>query len=150
MLVSRRQATDGDRELVRSIHHRAYRDVIERQYGVWDLAFQDQFFDVAWSAAKHEIVLCDEVCCGYCCVENRGDDILIRELVIDPEYQCRGIGTRILQEVFNDSNARGVPVRLQTQILNRAADVYRRLGFSETKRTETHVLMERHAADHTS
>ena len=148
MIVSRRQATDGDRELARSIHHRAYRNVIERQYGVWDVAAQDQFFDAAWCATNHEIVLCDEACCGYCCVDNRSDDILIRELVIDPEYQCLGIGTRILQDVLNESNARGVPVRLQTQILNRAAGLYRRLGFRETKRTETHILMERHPAEH--
>jgi ribosomal protein S18 acetylase RimI-like enzyme len=146
LTVSRRQATDGDRELVRSIHHRAYRNVIERQYGVWDIAHQDQFFEVAWRAANHEIILCDGVCCGYCSVDNRSDEILIRELVIDPEYQCLGIGTLILQGVFNDSNARGVPVRLQTQTLNRAAGLYRRLGFLETKRTETHILMERDPA----
>ena len=66
MMISRRQATDADRELVRSIHHRAYRNVIERQYGVWDIAHQDQFFEVAWRAANHEIILCEGVCCGYC------------------------------------------------------------------------------------
>jgi acetyl esterase/lipase len=55
MTVSRRQATDSDRDLVRPIHHRAYRKVIERQYGVWDLAAQDQFFDAAWCAASTKL-----------------------------------------------------------------------------------------------
>ncbi len=144
MIISKHQATEADREFARSVHHRAYRDVVERQYGLWDVAAQDQFFDAAWSADDYQIVLCDAVRCGYCCVENRNDEILIRELVIDPDFQCLGIGTRILQDVLNDSTARSVPVRLQTQILNRATALYRRLGFRESDRTDTHVLMEWH------
>lgn len=144
--LSRRPATDGERELVRSIHHRAYREVIERQYGVWDVAAQDRYFDASWRGAGHEIILSDEKPCGYCWVDERSDEILVRELVIDPEYQDRAIGTRILQDIFARSNALVVPVRLRTQILNRAADLYRRLGFRETERTETHILMERHPA----
>ena len=38
--------------------------------------------------------------------------------------------------------ARGVAVRLQTHLVNRAAELYRRLGFQERGRTVTHILME--------
>src|SRR5215813_8792168 len=106
MIVSKRQATDTDREFARAVHHRAYRDVVERQYGRWDETLQDSFFDVAWSAATHEIVLYDTTPCGYCCVEIRTREILVRELVIDPDYQSRGIGTLILQGVLNDAIVR--------------------------------------------
>jgi len=130
--------------LARAVHHRAYRDVIERQYGLWDETAQDKFFDDAWSAATHEIILCDTVRCGYCCVEPRLNDILVRELVIDPDYQGHGIGTLILQGVLKNSTARNIPVRLRTQTRNRAAALYHRLGFRESARTETHVEMEWH------
>ena len=50
-MVSRRPATAADMDFARSVHHRAYRDVIERQYGPWDKETQDRLFDAAWSAA---------------------------------------------------------------------------------------------------
>ena len=147
MLISKRPATEADHEFARGVHHRAYRDVIERQYGAWDDAAQDQLFDDVWVAANHEIILCDKIRCGYCGVENRPRDILLRELVIDPVYQGRGIGTHVLHETLRIARTRDVPVRLRTQLLNSAAVLYRRLGFRETGRTERHILMEWRAGE---
>jgi len=142
MIVSKRQATETDHEFARSVHHRAYRDVIERQYGPWDETEQDRLFDAAWVAAAHEIVLCDAVACGYCRIECRDDAIVVHELVIDPNFQGRCTGTRIMESVLKDAAKRAVPVRLQTQLVNRAANLYRRLGFRERGRTDRHILME--------
>lgn len=148
MDISRQTATSADTEFARTVHHRAYRDVVERQYGNTSVAAQDKFFIDAWSAARHDIVLCDGVRCGYTCIEDRDHEIYIRELVIDPDYQCLGIGTRLLMDVLQHARDRGVPVRLQTHTLNRAAALYRRLGFRETSRTQTHIRMEWIASDH--
>ena len=141
-MITKRQANESDREFVRTVHHRAYRDVIERQYGLWDQAVQDRYFETVWSAAGDEIILNDEVPCGYCCVEHHADQIFIRELVIDPDHQRMGIGTHLLRGILGESKARRVPVRLRTQVVNRAAELYRRLGFRETGRNATHILME--------
>ena len=141
-MITKREATEADHEFVRSVHHRAYRDVVERVYGRWDLEEQDRLFDALWVAAAHEVVLCDVVACGYCRIEFGDEEIYIRELVIDPNFQDRGIGTRIMESVINDAAKRAIPVRLQTQLLNRAANLYRRLGFHERDRTVTHILME--------
>jgi len=142
MRITKRLASAGDTDFARSVHHRAYREVSERQYGPWDEKAQDEFFADGWAGAPHEIILCDGTPCGYACVEQREGDIHVRELVIDPEFQGRGVGTRILQELFEDARARKVPVRLGTHRLNRAAGLYRRLGFREYERTDTHILME--------
>ena len=141
-MISKRPATVTDFNFTRSVHHRAYRDVIERQYGPWDETTQDRLFDAAWSAADHEILLWDAVPCGYCLVQNRADDIYVHEIVIDPDFQSRGIGTEIMQGVIEAAMVRNVPVRLRTQIINRAANLYRRLGFQETGRTDSHILLE--------
>jgi len=58
MNVSRRPATAADMEFARSVHHRAYREVIELQYGSWSVDAQDKFFADAWSADTHETILC--------------------------------------------------------------------------------------------
>lgn len=140
--VSQRPATPADTDFARSVHHRAYRDVIERQYGPWDEANQDGLFNSAWSPEAHEIILLDGVRCGYSCIQNQNDAIYLRELVIDPDFQGRGIGTCILRHLIDRAIARGVPVRLRTHIVNRAANLYRRMGFQEAERTESHLLLE--------
>jgi ribosomal protein S18 acetylase RimI-like enzyme len=140
--ITKRAAEATDAEFVRFVHHRAYRDVVIGQYGTWDEKAQDNFFADDWCAATHQIVIYENVLCGYICLEYRDEDIHIRELVIDPEFQGKGIGTFLLREVINDAEARQVPVRLATQRANRAITLYRKLGFREFERTATHILME--------
>lgn len=142
MEITKRPALEADTDFARSVHHLAYRDVSERQYGPWDERAQDEFFADDWVPAEFEIILCDGVPCGYTCVEDRADDIHVRELVISPPFQGRGIGTRILLDILARAGTRRVPVRLGTHHANRAAGLYRRLGFREFDRTATHVLME--------
>jgi len=147
MNVSKRAAISADADFARNVHHRAYRDVIERQYGEWSPDDQDRFFADAWSAATHEIVLCNSVRCGYTCIETGNGEIYLRELVIDPDFQCQGIGTHVIKDLLAAATTREVPVRLQTHVHNRAGNLYRRLGFRETGRTDTHILMEWKSAD---
>jgi ribosomal protein S18 acetylase RimI-like enzyme len=142
MRLERRLAAPADADFARDVHHHAYRDVVERQFGVWNLAAQDAYFRGGWEAAPHEIIECDGVAVGYVCVEDRPDLVHLRELVLLPEFQNQGIGTAVLQQVLAHAAARGVPVHLATLHANRAAALYRRIGFREIGRTETHILFE--------
>ncbi len=142
MKIIKRPAEVSDMEFARTVHHRAYRDVVSAQYGTWNEKAQDEFFANDWCAATHQIVVCDDAVCGYICVENREEDIHIREIVIDPKFQGKGLGTSLLREIIEDAEARQVPVRLGTQQANRAVNLYRKLGFREFERTTTHILME--------
>jgi GNAT superfamily N-acetyltransferase len=142
MRVSRRQATDADTELARQIHHRGYREIVERQFGPWDEARQGHFFEDDWDPALYEIVCCDDVPCGRISVVDRADAIIVRDVVILPECQNRGMGTILLQEQIARARRRGVPVQLGTHRLNRALRLYLRLGFGEIGQTDTHILLE--------
>lgn len=142
MKITRRPTSEADAAFVRDVYHRAYRDVSERQFGRWDEKLQDQFFEENWGAVVHEIILCDGTPCGYTCIEERDADIHVRELVIAPEFQGQGIGTQILADVQKTASGRGVPVRLGTFHVNRAANLYRRLGFQKYDQTDSHILME--------
>jgi ribosomal protein S18 acetylase RimI-like enzyme len=142
MDVTTRPALASDTDFARQVHHEAYREVVERQYGPWDEERQDRYFQESWHAAVFAIVLCDNVPCGYLCVEDRPADLHVREIVILPGYQGQGIGSTLLRDVIERARQRDVPVRLGTHHVNRAANLYRRLGFREIGRTETHLLFE--------
>ncbi|MEX1006336.1 MAG: GNAT family N-acetyltransferase [Acidimicrobiia bacterium] len=141
--LTRRPADASDTEFARDAHHRAYRDVVERQFGSWNREEQDGFFDRNWAGGGVEVLLCDDTPCGYVAVEQRTDDLYVRELVILPEFQNRGIGSAVLAETLDLANSRDAPVHLQVLRENRARLLYERLGFTETGRTSTHVLLER-------
>ena len=141
--VTRGPATPEDTAFARRVHHEANRDVVVRQFGVWDEAAQDRFFEVDWQPGIYEIVLLDGEPCGYVCVDARADDVYVRNIHVLPAFQGRGVGTQLLREAIARADARGVPTRLQTLHLNRAANLYRRLGFVEVGRTGTHILFER-------
>jgi ribosomal protein S18 acetylase RimI-like enzyme len=141
MDIALRPATDADTEFARRVHHGAYRDVVERQFGPWDDAAQDRYFARDWRDATFEIILADGRPCGYACLEDRAADVHVRELVIAPEFQGRGIGTALLRRVQQRARDRGVPVHLGTFAQNRALALYRRLGFREVERTDSHVIL---------
>jgi ribosomal protein S18 acetylase RimI-like enzyme len=124
------------------VHHQGYREVVERQFGAWNLAVQDAYFRDGWNAAPHEILEYDGAPVGYVCIEDRLDLVHVRELVLLPEFQNRGIGTALLRQVMAHAEGRGVPVQLGALHANRAAELYRRLGFWEIGRTDTHILFE--------
>src|SRR5690349_20442905 len=111
MEVTRRASTEADSGFARRVHHLAYREVAERQFGPWDEAVQDRFFESGWAAALHEIIECDGTPVGYCSVVEMADHLEVRELVVAPEFQNRGIGSRVLEGVLAHARERNVPVR---------------------------------------
>ena len=68
--------------------------------------------------------------------------IELHELVLLPEFQGQGIGSQLLKEVIDKAKAMNIPAHLGVLKENRAANLYRRLGFIQTGETETHFLME--------
>lgn len=57
MKLEMRAAQEGDMEFARLAHHAAYRDVVERQFGPWDEASQDDFFAADWDPARRRLSL---------------------------------------------------------------------------------------------
>lgn len=137
--LTRRPATDDDSEYAKSLHHEAYREVVERQFGRWDESAQDGFFTDTWSVEAFDILLWDGAPCGYLSVEDHGEHLQVREIVVSPSHQRIGIGTAVLRSVIEQAAARGLPVVLEALHENRAIELYQRLGFVETGTGATHT-----------
>ena len=95
--------------------------------------------DSDWSGGSFEVIEYDGVACGYVSVEDLPGDVHVREIDVDPSFQGPGIGTAVLRSAIEHARTRGVPVVLGTLHENRAAVLYRRLGFVETGRSDTHT-----------
>ena len=66
----------------------------------------------------------------------------VSEIQVLPGHQNRGIGTRVLSDVIAGAQERGQDVTLYLGIKNTAAlRLYKRLGFDETKRSDSQIFM---------
>ena len=141
--ITKRPALPTDTEFARNVHHSAYHDVIVKQFGSWDERRQDVFFENDWSdGAAFQILLSDDVPCGYYKEEDFPDRIIPHELVLLPGFQGKGIGTKILSEVIDRAASRNVPVKIRALRENRALNLYRKLGFQDVGSDDTHIELE--------
>jgi len=141
--VRLRPAIGEDESFARRTHHDAFRDVVTRQFGRFDEAEQDRFFDAEWDPESYDIVEIDTERAGYVQISDEDDAIKVKMIVLAPQFQNRGAGTNLMNEVLERGRSTGLPVWLGALHENRRAqDLYRRLGFRETGKTDTHVLME--------
>tara|TARA_B100001113_G_scaffold303788_1_gene263852 strand:- start:430 stop:870 length:441 start_codon:yes stop_codon:yes gene_type:complete len=136
--INLRPATKSDAEFARTVHHRALRDVVVRQFGPWDEQLQDGFFEQSGFPDGFELIEFDGTPCGYMRTEVSGAKSEVHDLYIDPDHQRRGIGTLLIMRAI----ALGCPVRLQVLFENsEAADLYKRLGFRVVNSSDTHFQM---------
>ncbi|HLM00911.1 MAG TPA: GNAT family N-acetyltransferase, partial [Pyrinomonadaceae bacterium] len=69
------------------------------------------------------------------------DETALVSIRLLPEFQNRGIGTKLIKDVLAASIAKNKPVRLQVLKINPARNLYERLGFEISGETGTHFLM---------
>lgn len=135
-------ADEADKEQIRHLSERCYRDVVERQFGAWDVEAQRPFFEQKWATLTYQKVLIDGLFAGALAIVRETDQVTLSEILIAPEFQGRGIGTEIVLGVLKSAAEGQLPVKLQVLHQNWAMTLYKRLGFVETGKSDTHVFME--------
>jgi ribosomal protein S18 acetylase RimI-like enzyme len=137
-------ALPSQREAFREMHHRCYHDVVLRQFGCWDLAQQDGFFEKEWSERLFHTI--EEDGCmvgGYAEKESEGC-LMLLELQVLPEFQGRGIGTAVIKHMQSRAVKGGRSMSLRVLRQNRAVNLYAKLGFREVGRDDIAIIMEWH------
>lgn len=138
--IDLRPATPEDYEFAYRVHRAAMRESVEKTYG-WDEPWQEAYFRERFDAARRQIIRYDEVDVGVFSVEDRGDSLFLALIAILPEYQHRGIGTTLIRQLQRRAKEDHVPLTLRVLKVNRARELYERLGFVVTGETDTHYQM---------
>jgi GNAT superfamily N-acetyltransferase len=142
MGLTLRPAKAEDTAFLIQLHHRAYREVVERQFGAWDEAAQDRWVAEGLTEADFSVVERAGVAIGAVGLKEKADGFFLAELQLLPELQGQGLGTEMLRSVLQRAAAAHKPVALRVLLQNRARSLYERHGFVTTGQTETHYLME--------
>lgn len=73
--------------------------------------------------------------------ERTPDAFVVHELVLVPAAQRAGLGTELLRAAQEWAEDRELPVLLRVLRENRAARLYRRLGFQPCGESDTHISL---------
>ena len=128
---------ENDRDWAYALKAEAYRDIVKRQFGPWDEAFQRGVFATRWNPKISSLVFIDGTPVGMVAITQHGNERWLDEIQLLKEWQSRGLGRAIIEDLI-----RGSPLRLQVLKENhRALNFYHRLGFTVVSESKTHHLM---------
>lgn len=129
--IELRRATTTDDEFVYRLHRRTLGEVIEQTWGPWDDEVQREFHRRWFDPARLEIVLVDGVPAGVVDAGVGADgNYYVGRIAIAPEFQNRGLGTEIIDQLVARARKHGAPaVELHVLKKNRACALYERRGF---------------------
>lgn len=155
MSYALRPATDDDAELLLRVYASTRDDELRRV--PWPHEQKDAFVRMQFEAqarhyrahyagATYEVILVDGAPAGRLYLYRTPRELRIMDVALLPEFRRRGIGERILRDLFADADQRGRLVSIHVEHLNPARRLYERLGFravDEGEETSAYVLMER-------
>jgi protein-S-isoprenylcysteine O-methyltransferase Ste14/GNAT superfamily N-acetyltransferase len=132
--IALRPATPADNEFCFQLHKAAMGDYVAAIWG-WDEQAQRDFHDRAFNPDRGQIITADGADAGMLAVEYRPDEIYLARIEVDPRYQGRGIGTRLIRALLDEADHAGQDLVLDVLTVNhRAQALYQRLGMREVAR----------------
>jgi len=141
-MLELRPATAADRAYARQVKHAAYREMVVAQFGAWDEAVQDRFFDKSWDEGSYDIILVDGDPCGFCRIDEHDKVLQLVEFAIEASRQNRGIGSMLLSRFLEMAKAKRKIAQLKVMKSNtRAKSLYERLGFAVYAENEVHYAL---------
>jgi ribosomal protein S18 acetylase RimI-like enzyme len=120
----------------------------------WNSAQQEAFLKMQFRAQQHHyqsqeaepdhsIITKDGRPIGRLIVMRSAPEILLADIALLPECRGAGIGTALIEELFDEARESGKPVTLHVEKSNlAAARLYERLGFVTTGESGFHNRME--------
>jgi ribosomal protein S18 acetylase RimI-like enzyme len=132
--VALRSARPADSEFCYQLHKAAMGDYVAAIWG-WDEQFQRDHHNRGFTPGRWQIITANGADAGMLSVERRPDEIYLLRIEILPDYQGRGIGSRLINALIDEAGQKGQDLVLEVLAVNhRAYALYQRLGLAEVGR----------------
>lgn len=132
--VTLRPATPADSEFCFQLHKAAMGEYITTIWG-WNEQRQRDSHTRKFNPRRWQIITVGGTDIGMIDVEYRPAEIYLSRIEIHPNYQGRGIGTRLTSALLDEARHKGQDLVLDVLTVNhRAQALYQRLGMTEVAR----------------
>ena len=109
----------------------------------WQFDLQRRDYDARYPNARYQVVLVNDQPAGRIWVGSDDTQIRLLDIGLLEEFQNRGVGTVLLQQLIAEANAAKKPLRHMVFMLNNNAHrFYERLGFVEIEDVGGYKHME--------
>ncbi len=109
-----------------------------------EFQFQAQNLDYEknYPQASNDVILYKNEPAGRLIISTEDNDLHLIDIAVLSEFRGRGIGTKILQWLFEQSRRTKLPIRFYVEKINPAFRLYERLGFKTVADVTSHFQME--------
>ena len=90
---------------------------------------QLKHYRLNYPRAEYQIIEQNGVAVGRLIVDLSKNPILLMDIALLPEYQGKGVGTALIQDLMTEAAGRGWSLCLHVETFNPAVHLYSRLGF---------------------
>jgi ribosomal protein S18 acetylase RimI-like enzyme len=90
---------------------------------------QLKHYRLNYPRAEYQIIEQNDVAIGRLIVDRSKNPILLMDIALLPEYQGKGVGTALIQNLMAEAARRSWSLRLHVETFNPAMHLYSRLGF---------------------
>ena len=139
---SLRAATAEDFGFVRKLHRETLKEYVAQIWG-WDEEQQEALVRERFNPLMIQVIQGDGRDIGVLQLEKRSEGWFLANIQLAPDYQRKGIGTRIVQDLLARADAEKASVALTVLRPNPARHLYARLGFVVTASDDVRFHMTR-------
>jgi ribosomal protein S18 acetylase RimI-like enzyme len=140
-MIYLRPATPDDSEFVYNLKKQTLKQYITETWG-WDEKVQRSYHKKRFEPAKYQIIQIDGENIGCVSIEEQSNKIILNIIDITPDYQNKGIGSKLIRGLIKKGLQENKTIELQVLKVNqRAFNLYTSLGFTLRDETETHYHM---------
>jgi GNAT superfamily N-acetyltransferase len=137
-----RPAEAEDVEVIAELRATVMRPDLER-LGRFDEHRVRQRFRDSFVPQHMSVIVADGTFAGSVALRPAEDARWLEHFFIDPDFQGRGLGTAVLRTLLEQTDADGVPVRLNVLRGSAAQRLYERVGFTVESQDPVDVFMVR-------
>lgn len=103
---------------------------------------QHEYYQTHYADADFQIILLSDQPIGRLYVARWQDEIRLVDISLLPEYRRAGIGTALLNRLFDEARTTNKPLRIHVEKFNPALHLYERLGFSAIADKGVYLFLE--------
>jgi ribosomal protein S18 acetylase RimI-like enzyme len=134
-------AKEYDKDWLYNLNKLCYKNVVTQQFGEWNENYQNDSFNNKWGNIKYEIVIFNDLKIGALSKIYIEKTLFLSEIIISPDFQNQGHGTNLLKMIIKESTDKNLKLELQVLKMNKAINLYEKLGFVKHQETDTYYKM---------
>ena len=144
--ITIRDAGLGDRNFADSVIRKVMTGYVEQTWKTHEE--RESYFALnGFAINETQIIQLDGKNIGTIVIKQEEESTAIDQIFLLPEYQNRGLGKSVMQQILNEAFAKGKHVTLCVLKVNPAKHLYDRMGFAVYKETDQRYYMRAFSSD---